>query len=67
VEFGVNVFRGANHKGLDVEACSEFLESQGAVTCGKTCVHTDEARAIYEAEAKKHRDDLTTIGRNVLG
>jgi hypothetical protein len=67
VEFGVNVFRGMNHEGLDVTACSQFLASQGAVTCGKMCVHTDEARSLYEHEAEKHRDDLAKIGRNVLG
>ena len=67
VELDVNVFRGVNHKGLVVTACSEFLASQGAVTCGKMCVHTAEARSLYEKEAEKHRDELGKIGRNVLG
>jgi hypothetical protein len=67
VEFDVNVFRGMNQKGLDVTACSEFLASQGGVTCGKMCVHTDEARCLYEKETEKHRDELAKIGKNVLG
>ena len=66
VEFAVNVFRDADHKGLDVDACSEFLEKQGAVTCGKTCTHAPEARRLHEEEAQKHLKELAQIGPNVI-
>jgi hypothetical protein len=66
VEFAVNVFRDADHKGLDVEGCSEFLGKQGAVTCGKTCIHTPEARRLHGEEAKKHREELARIGPNIM-
>jgi hypothetical protein len=66
VEFAVNVFRDADHKGLEVEACSEFLGKQGAVTCGKTCIHSPEARRLHEEEARKHREDLALIGPNII-
>ena len=66
VEFAVNVFRDADHKGLEVEACSEFLGKQGAVMCGKTCIHTPEARRLHEEEARKHREELASIGPNII-
>lgn len=67
VELAVNVFREADHKGLEVQACSEFLGEHGAVTCGKACIHTAEAKKIHKEEAKKHREDLEQIGPNVIG
>lgn len=67
VEFAVNVFRDADHKGLGVETCSEFLGKQGAISCGKMCIHTPEAHSLHEAEAKKHREELAQIGPNVIG
>jgi len=67
VELSVNVFRRPDHKGLDVEACSEFLESHGAVTCGKACIHTPEARRVHEEEGQKHQEELGHIGKNVIG
>jgi hypothetical protein len=67
VEFAVNVFRDADHKGLEVEACSEFVWGHGAVTCGQTCIHTPEARRLHEEEAKKHREELAQVGPNVIG
>jgi len=67
VEFAVNVFRGADHKGLEVEACSEFLGKHGTVTCGKMCIHTPEARRLHEEEAQKHLEELAHIGPNVIG
>jgi len=67
VELAVNVFRDADHKGLEVEACSEFVWGQGAVTCGQTCLHTPEAWRLHEKEAKKHREELAQIGPNVMG
>ena len=67
VEFSVNVFRDADHKGLEVEACSEFLGGYGSVTCVKTCIHMPEARRLHEEEAKKHRKGLAVIGPSVIG
>ena len=66
VGFDVNVFHGSEHGGLDVSACSEFLQGKGVVTCGKDCIHTPEARALYERETHKHQDELGKIGPNVI-
>lgn len=67
VGFDVNVFRNPDHGGLEVTACSEFLAGLGAVTCGKDCIHTPEAREIHRQEVQKHLKDLSKIGRNVIG
>ena len=67
VEFAVNVFRNADHQGLEVEACSEFLGNQGAGTCGQHCIHTPEARKRHEEEVRKHREELSQIGPNIIG
>ncbi len=67
VSFKVNVFRGADHGGLDVSACSEFLENSGQPTCGHDCVHGPTAHDLYEDELRKHRDELGKIGPNVIG
>lgn len=67
VELEVNVFRRPDRSGLDVATCSEFLKAAGAPSCGKTCVHNLVARAIYEQEAERHREELALIGPNVIG
>ena len=64
VEFAVNVFRKAERHGLEVAACSEFQDS---VTCDKHCIHTTEAHHVHDQEAQKHREELSMIGRNVIG
>lgn len=67
VRFKVNVFRGPNHGGIDVSACSEFLARSGQPDCGHDCVHGPTAHDLYEAELRKHREALSKIGRNVIG
>jgi len=66
VDFEINVFRGAE-KGVEVTACSEFLEGKGAVTCGQDCIHTDAARDMHQREVEKHQAELGKIGGNVIG
>lgn len=67
VEFSVNVFRDTEHKGLEVETCSEFVGRHGAVTCTQTCIHSPEARRLHDKEVQKHREELAQIGPNVIG
>jgi hypothetical protein len=67
VNFEVNVFRGASRGGLEVTACSEFLQNKNAVTCGQECIHTPEAQQLHEQEIRKHQDELGKIGPNVIG
>lgn len=67
VRFKVNVFRGPDHGGLDVSTCSEFLAKSGQPSCGHDCVHGPTARDLYEAELRKHREELSKIGPNVIG
>ena len=65
IGFDVNVFHGADHGGLDVTFCTEF--GPGEVTCGKDCIHTQEARELHDKEVRKHQGELKKIGPNVLG
>lgn len=65
VGFDVNVFHGAGEGGLDVTFCTEF--GAGEVTCGKDCIHTQEARELHGKEVRKHQGELKKIGPNVLG
>ncbi len=65
VGLDVNVFHGAEEGGLDVTFCTEF--GTGEVTCGKDCIHTQEARALHNKEVRKHQGELKKIGPNVLG
>lgn len=67
VDFEINVFRGAEKGGVEVTACSEFMEGKGAVTCGQDCIHTQKAHAIHQHEVEKHQNELGKIGRNVIG
>ena len=67
VNFEINVFRGAGHGGLEVTGCSEFLNNNNAVTCGQDCIHTQEAEKLHEQEIRKHQDELSKIGPNVIG
>lgn len=67
VDFEINVFRGAEKGGVEVTACSEFLQGKGAVTCGQDCIHTQEAHDIHQHEVEKHQHELGKIGRNVIG
>ena len=67
VGFDVNVFRSPEHGGLNVTECSEFLHGTGMVTCGKDCLHTQEARDLHEQEVQKHQQDLRWVGPDVVG
>lgn len=67
VDFEINVFRGAENGGVEVTACSEFMDGKGAVTCGQNCIHTQEAHAIHQREVEKHQVELGKIGGNVIG
>lgn len=67
VDFEINVFRGAESGGVEVTACSEFLQGEGAVTCGQNCIHTQDAHEIHQHEVEKHQQELGKIGRNVIG
>ena len=67
VDFEINVFRGAEKGGVEVTACSEFLQGKGAVTCGQYCIHNQVAHDIHQHEVEKHQHELGKIGRNVIG
>jgi len=67
VDFEINVFRGAETGGMEVSACSEFLNGKGTVTCGQACIHTQKAHDIHQREVEKHQTELGEIGRNVIG
>ncbi len=67
VGFEINVFRGVEKGGVEVTACSEFMEGKGVVTCGQNCIHTQEAHAIHQREVEKHQNELGKIGGNVIG
>lgn len=67
VNFEVNVFRGANHGGVEASTCSEFLHNNGVPTCGQSCTHTPEAQKIHQQEVCKHQKELSEIGPNVIG
>ena len=67
VDFEVNIFKASDRGGMHVRTCSEFLQESGAPTCGEDCVHGEQARALHEAELKKHREELAKIGRDVIG
>lgn len=66
VNFEINVFRGADHGGLEVASCSEFLHDK-AVTCGQDCIHTQKAEQLHGKAIGKHQDELREIGPNVIG
>ena len=66
VSFEVNIFRGVNQGGLEVKACSEFLYNKNGVTCGQDCIDTPEAQVLHEQEIRKHQEELSKIGSNVL-
>lgn len=67
VDFEINVFRGAEKGGVEVTACSEFLQGKGAITCGQHCIHNKEAHDIHQHEVEKHQHELGKIGPNVIG
>lgn len=67
VNFEINVFRGANHGGMEATTCSEFSHKKGFPTCGQNCTHTPEAQKIHEQEVRKHQKELGEIGSNVIG
>ena len=67
VTFEVNVFRDANHGGLEVTGCSEFECNGTPATCRHDCVHTPEALRLHAQELRKHQYELSTIGTNVIG
>lgn len=57
LELDANVFRDPlKHTGLDVVACTEFLD--GKVTCGKDCLHNPDVQAVHAEEKRKHQEDL---------
>lgn len=54
----VNIFRNpATKAGLDVQACTEFLNGTGKVTCGKECLRNPELLAVHAALAQKHAEE----------
>jgi hypothetical protein len=67
VNFEVNVFRGVAHGGVEATTCSEFLHNKGVPTCGQECIHTPQAQNIHEQEIRKHQEELSKIGPNVIG
>jgi hypothetical protein len=67
VNFELNVFRGANHGGLEVTGCSEFLHKNNAVICGKDCIHTQEAEQLHKKAIGNHQEELSKIGSDVIG
>jgi len=67
VNFEVNVFRGVAHGGVEATTCSEFLRNKGVPTCGQECIHSQQAQHIHEQEIRKHQQELSEIGPNVIG
>ena len=53
VTFEIQPFRMAEHEGIHVTACSEFLKKNGIPSCGKDCIHTEEAEKIHLEEVYK--------------
>ena len=66
VTFEVNVFRGANHGGLEVTNCSEPSCQKSPATCGQDCIHTPEALRLHEHAVRTHQEELNAIGTNVI-
>lgn len=64
VNLELNVFRGANHAGIQVKTCSEC---EGAPTCAKECIHDKNAQAAHQHAIQEHQEELSHIGRNVIG
>ncbi len=67
VTLEVNVFRGANRGGLEVTDCSEFSHNHNVGPCGQDCIHTTEAESLHDEAVRKHQQELSTIGSNVIG
>ena len=67
VNFEINIFRGADHGGVEPTKCSEFSDHDGAPTCGQDCIHTQEARKAHEKAIRSHQEELGYIGTNVIG
>ncbi len=67
VNLEINVFRGANHGGVEATSCSEFLHQHGAPSCAQECIHTPEAHKAHEKEIRKHQEELSKIGPDVIG
>jgi hypothetical protein len=67
VNFEVNVFRGVAHGGVEATTCSLFLHNKGVPTCGQECIHTSQAQNIHDQEIRKHQEELSKIGPNVIG
>ena len=67
VNLEINVFRGADHGGIEATSCSEFLHQHGVPTCGQECIHTSEAHKAHEQEVRKHQEELSKIGPDVIG
>ena len=67
VTLEINTFRCADHEGINVTACSEFLQCNGIPYCGKECLHTEEAHDIHQEEVYKHQGDRSHMGPNTVG
>jgi hypothetical protein len=67
VNFEINVFRGASHGGVEAITCTEFLHNNGVPTCGQECIHSAQAQHAHDQEIRKHQEELSKIGRNVIG
>ncbi len=63
----VNVFRGAIQGGLEIIDCSEFAHDHEGIPCAQGCIHAPEAQSVHDQAVRKHQQDLSTIGPNVMG
>jgi hypothetical protein len=64
LKLDANVLRNPSKRsGLDVAACTEFLE--GEVTCGKACLHNPDVQAVHAEEKRKHQEDMRQ-GNNII-
>lgn len=56
----VNIFRDPEKigKGLEVEACTEFLDGTGKITCGKRCLLDPTVQRLYQEALAAHREVL---------
>ncbi len=67
VNLEINIFRGADHGGVEATSCSEFLHEQSAPTCGKECIHSPEAHQAHGQAVRQHLEALSKIGPDVIG
>ncbi len=67
VTLEINTLRRGDHEGIDVTACSEFLQCNGMPSCGKDCIHMEEAQDIHLQEVYRQQGNHSHWGSNTVG